>query len=110
MRANAFMMVGLPNETEESLKKSLEYAEKYVDTALWSVLTPYPDTYVWDHAEEFNIKIHKNLDWDQFRTYDMNFVPPITIDVGDLTSKEIWQRAKRVRAEWKRIQSKRSWK
>jgi len=110
IRANAFMMVGLPSETEDSIDKSLEYAEKYVDTALWSVLTPYPDTHIWDNADKFDIKIHKNMDWDQFRTYDMNFVPPITIDVGDLTSKEIWERAKRVRAEWGRITSARSWK
>lgn len=110
IKVNAFMMIGLPNETDDSIKKSLELAEKYADSALWSVLTPYPDTYIWDHAEEFGIKIHKNMDWEQFRTYDMNFVPPITIDIGDLTSKEIWERAKWVRAEWNRILKARSWK
>ncbi len=61
-------MIGFPNDTKETIKKSLEFAKKlkrFGAHCTFTVLTPFPGTYFYNHAEELGITIHSN-DWDDF--------------------------------------------
>lgn len=57
-------VMGLPGETETSLKESLEMIKQLHDTGViieTTLATPFPGTYLADHAEELGIKIlHSN--------------------------------------------------
>jgi len=55
------MMIGLPNETPEQTKKTIEFAayleKEYDIVILIGITTPFPGTSLWNHADEFGIEI-----------------------------------------------------
>jgi anaerobic magnesium-protoporphyrin IX monomethyl ester cyclase len=63
----ATMIVGLPNETRESLLKLGKYArDAHLDFAAFHSFTPYPGTKVWDNARN-----NGWLDEDDFSKFDL---------------------------------------
>ena len=49
----AFFVVGLPGETTEAMKRSLEYAERLaVDSVCISIASPFPGTEIYDECRE----------------------------------------------------------
>jgi anaerobic magnesium-protoporphyrin IX monomethyl ester cyclase len=62
----AFMM-GNPEETEESLRKTLEYSKKIgIQFAIYNITTPFPGTALFEWAQEKGYISH--MDW---RLYDL---------------------------------------
>ena len=61
-----YFMVGFPNETEEDIRESLD-AMKTIrpDHVIWSILTPYPGTEVWDFGVKHGY-IPADPDWGTF--------------------------------------------
>jgi len=72
--ALASFIVGLPGETEETLRKTVEFAEelKHEFGSLYGfhILSPFPGTEVREKAAEYGLEI-LNSDWTQ---YDANHV------------------------------------
>ncbi len=59
LNTHASFILGLPGETVKSVKKTIEFAKKLkTKYAIFSILTPYPGTRVFDLAE--------SSDWDLF--------------------------------------------
>ncbi len=66
MNYGVFLMVGLPEETEEDILKTLEYAKSSTATSLClSIFTPYPGTESYTRAEEMGM-IEAKLDWSKY--------------------------------------------
>lgn len=58
-------MIGNPGETEETVKKTIQYAIALdPDFAMFNITTPYPGTAMFRWAEKNNLLIHKN--WDKY--------------------------------------------
>lgn len=67
-------IIGLPGDTVASLEKTFSYMREYkgiksVKQSV-SVLTPYPGTYIYNHAEELGIKI-LTKDWRRYNGMDV---------------------------------------
>lgn len=63
-----FFMIGFPTETREEILETIKFAKKLdVDVAQFMVVTPYPDTKLWELCEEHG-KINVG-DWSNFTFY-----------------------------------------
>jgi radical SAM superfamily enzyme YgiQ (UPF0313 family) len=64
-----FFIIGLPGETEETARKTVQFAEemmsKGLTTADFYVLTPFPGSPIWDKPEKYGIKI-LSKDFDSY--------------------------------------------
>jgi len=86
--ALASFIIGLPGETEETLKRTVEFADslkqEFGSLYGFHILAPFPGTEVRDRAADYGLEI-LNSDWTQ---YDANHVVSRTTgaDVGVLKS------------------------
>ncbi|MGQ9843318.1 MAG: B12-binding domain-containing radical SAM protein [Spirochaetota bacterium] len=67
-------ILGLPGETEETIKKTLEFAKELSDNYGFHVLAPFPGTEVREMKDYYGIEILTN-DWD---LYDANRAVSVT--------------------------------
>ncbi|MCX8124383.1 MAG: B12-binding domain-containing radical SAM protein [Spirochaetes bacterium] len=67
-------ILGLPGETEETIKKTLEFAKELSDNYGFHVLAPFPGTEVREMKDYYEIEILTN-DWD---LYDANRAVSVT--------------------------------
>ncbi len=66
MNYGVFLMVGFPEETEEDILKTIEYAKNSTATTLcFSVFTPYPGCESYERAKEMGM-IDTKLDWSKY--------------------------------------------
>jgi uncharacterized radical SAM superfamily protein len=80
----AYFMLGLPGETKESMKKTLDFAlELNPDLVTFNIATPHPGTSFYDYLE--SNKFLKRVDWD---FYDTNSEP--VYDYPNLKANEIY--------------------
>jgi len=67
-----FFMMGLPGETHESLKKTLDLALKLpIDDMALTIFTPYPGTPAYQNIQRYGTFIE---DWDTMTTLNASFV------------------------------------
>lgn len=71
-------ILGLPGETEETVRESLEFGKSLGNQYGFHILTPYPGTEIREKAEELGLKILHN-DWLR---YDANQAITETNDVS----------------------------
>jgi len=68
-----YFIIGSPQETEESIKESLELILKLpMDDILVEYMTPYPGTELYNHIERYGTMLG---DWASLNSYEMNFLP-----------------------------------
>lgn len=79
-------IIGLPGDTKETLEETFEYMRRYKDNKSVhlsvSVLTPYPGTYVYNHANEIGVNI-LTRDWNRYNGMD------VVCETKELSAKEI---------------------
>lgn len=81
IKAHGFFIIGHPYDTEESIKRTMEFAKSLpLDYAQFSVLTPYPGTDVYEMSKRHEGIELLSDDWGAFKRYDK----PI-IKIGRLT-------------------------
>lgn len=56
--------IGLPGDTEETIKETMEFAQQYADHYQVSIAAPLPGTYLWEEAEREGWLRFKS--WDDF--------------------------------------------
>lgn len=65
-----FFILGHPYETEETLKKTIDFAKKLpLDLVQFSMMIPYPGTEVYEMAKKKEGIELLNKDWSSFRRY-----------------------------------------
>jgi radical SAM superfamily enzyme YgiQ (UPF0313 family) len=68
IQATGNFMIGFPDDTRETIKETFDLARKIKKLGAivgFAVLTPFPGTYIYNHAKELGMTIHSN-DWDDF--------------------------------------------
>jgi radical SAM superfamily enzyme YgiQ (UPF0313 family) len=95
-----FFIIGLPGETEETARKTIEFAEemrhnglKYAD---FYTLTPFPGNPVWDNPEKYGLRI-LSRDFDSY----LQKGDPV-IETENLSKERISKILGEARARWKR--------
>lgn len=80
------MVIGLPMDTEETIHDSVAFAKKlqkkYNARVLFSIVTPYPGTPIYEHCEQFGLTL-LSRDYD-----DYNMLTPIC-NTQNLTTTQI---------------------
>ncbi|WP_066500537.1 B12-binding domain-containing radical SAM protein [Abyssisolibacter fermentans] len=79
-------IIGLPGDTVQTLEETFEYMRKFkaskrVHLSV-SVLTPYPGTYVYNHAEDIGVNI-LTKDWKRYNGMD------VVCETNELSAKII---------------------
>ena len=85
INATGNFMIGFPNDTRKTIAETVSVAKKMKKLGAQvgiAVLTPFPGTYFYEHADELGITIHTK-DWDE---YDLE--NPI-ISTGNLDLEEL---------------------
>jgi len=67
MKIEVFFMIGLPGESEESIRRTVEFA-KFCgsDDVCLSMHRPYPGTAVWNHPQTFGVRITKGPNFEAY--------------------------------------------
>lgn len=80
-----FFIIGLPYETKDSIKRTIDFSRKVgFDYVSFSTLIPLPNTKIWDMAERGELIRWKNKDFTAFGKYS----DPV-IETADLTTEEL---------------------
>ncbi|MBA3047765.1 B12-binding domain-containing radical SAM protein [Patescibacteria group bacterium] len=67
IETTVYFMAGFPDETEEDIKLSIKaMKELSPDYVIWSILTPYPGTEVWEIAKKQGLVDINNCDWEKY--------------------------------------------
>lgn len=67
LKVEAFFMVGLPGESEESVRRTVEFAKRCgADEICLSLHRPYPGTAVWNHPEAFGVRIIRGPNFEAY--------------------------------------------
>ncbi|MFX0032009.1 MAG: B12-binding domain-containing radical SAM protein [Candidatus Hermodarchaeota archaeon] len=78
----AYFVLGLPGETEESFYETIEFIKKIPfdrsDKINYFVATPYPGSQLWEQKEKFNLNI---IEYD-FSKYDCQHIIYETLDLN----------------------------
>lgn len=72
-------IIGLPGETVDTIQETVEFAmmlqSQYEVQALFSIATPLPGTYMYNHARELEMEIHSD-NWDDYNFFNPIFSTP----------------------------------
>ncbi|MFX1410093.1 MAG: B12-binding domain-containing radical SAM protein [Promethearchaeota archaeon] len=97
----AYFVLGLPGETEQSFYKTIEFLKKlpldHSDTINYFVATPYPGSRLSDD-KLFNIKIIEN----DFSKYDCNHIIFETKELNKNVLRKLFNTAKEIEKDFKR--------
>lgn len=67
LKVAAFFMVGLPGESEESVRRTVEFARRCgADEVCLSLHRPYPGTAVWNQPEAFGVRVVKGPNFEAY--------------------------------------------
>lgn len=85
MEVVGLFMIGLPYETKETIKKTIDLAKKLnVDYAQFSLLVPLPGSELWDMAQEGRLLKIISPGWENFGRYEKSI-----ISLRDVTKDEL---------------------
>ncbi|RZB29322.1 MAG: hypothetical protein AEth_01290 [Candidatus Argoarchaeum ethanivorans] len=74
LKLKAFFMVGMPTETEEDIKKSMELLKKIEPhEAILQIYVPYPNTKLYDYINENICNIASFYNWSNFYKAKINY-------------------------------------
>jgi radical SAM superfamily enzyme YgiQ (UPF0313 family) len=92
----AYFVLGLPGETEETFSKTVEYIDTLPfeedDTINYFIATPYPGSRLWKEREAFGINIFEH----DFSKYDCEHLIFETEELSKTQLEEMYKKAKEV--------------
>lgn len=89
IRVGGMFMIGFPWENREKIQQTIDFAmELNLYSVLFSIVNPYPGTYLWDYCIAKNL-INKNINWDNFDLSNP-IIPLEDISKEDL-QKILWE-------------------
>ncbi|MFW9819472.1 MAG: B12-binding domain-containing radical SAM protein [Candidatus Thorarchaeota archaeon] len=98
----AYFVLGLPSETEESFFETVEYIKSLPldenDELNYFVATPYPGSRLWEEKEKFQIEILEN----DFTKYDCNHIIFETKELNKEKLALLYKSAKEIEKEYHR--------
>jgi radical SAM superfamily enzyme YgiQ (UPF0313 family) len=109
IKVQGSIMLGSPGETLEDMRQTLDFVDFAIKNKvqrLWSfVLTPFPDTEIWEIAKKRGKVWDKGFDWDSL--FHQNIDRPLLLDdtidleefkkiFGEIRKRIIWFRLKKI--------------
>ena len=86
----AFMILGLPGETHETVAATRDWLDIAQPTSIGlGPLIPYPGSRIWEHPEEFDIKINLPDDEEEWHYRGEPGHYNVYVSTSQLTSKQI---------------------
>ena len=103
IRVKGFLIIGLPGESEESVRETADFLEEAkLDDLDISIFTPYPGSYIYKNKEKFDIKFKDDYEHAWYKGKPGGYFT--NISTKDLASSDIL----RLRDEMERRFKKRS--
>jgi len=94
LRCKGYFMMGYPNETRETIEDTIRLANTCgVNYAVFSVVTPYVGTELFQYCEENNLLRHK--EWDKYQFGITRERPIRMLYITDDELDELYRRANR---------------
>ncbi|MHA2086998.1 MAG: B12-binding domain-containing radical SAM protein [Promethearchaeota archaeon] len=97
----AYFVLGLPGETEETFQKTINYIETLPldenDTINYFIATPYPGSRLWDEKDQFKINIIET----NFAKYDCEHLIFETRDLNKSKLENLYYKAKEIEKKFK---------
>lgn len=91
LKVAAFFLMGLPGESEESIRRTVEFAKRCeADEVCLSIHRPYPGTAVWQNPEAFSVRVVKGPNFEAY------------VETEHLSRAALWECAQRAGEELKR--------
>jgi radical SAM superfamily enzyme YgiQ (UPF0313 family) len=91
LKVDAFFMIGLPGESEESIRRTVEFAKRSgADEVCLSLHRPYPGTAVWRDPEAFGVRIVQGPNFEAY------------VETGSLSRARMLESARRAGEDLKR--------
>lgn len=105
LHAKAFFMVGLPGENKESIDNTIQFMRSAdPDSAHFYVTTPFPQTHLWNYAEDLGIRI-VSRDWRSYYHAGKNGDAPAVIETAELSLDAIIEMHQKLRNEFDRLKN-----
>jgi len=107
IRSKGYFMLGLPGDTEETMRQTIEFAaELDLDDAMFSLTTPFPGTRLWAELVAKRPEVEFNQDFSRafyYNNYSEEIEPFLNVsEVSDQVLSRMAAKAKRSFAEGKR--------
>ena len=75
IRMRGFFMLGLPGETEETMKQTIEFAKELdLSAAVFHITTPFPGTELYETTLESG-ELDSRVDWDNYSIFSSQASP-----------------------------------
>jgi len=95
IKTRAYMLLGMPNETYETIKQSEALVDRIKPNIVgWSLLSPFPGTAFYEHEK------HKDIDWSGFSTYKNPLIRS-----KELTNEQLTDEQKRLIEKYSKLDS-----
>lgn len=107
IKVKAAMIIGLPSESQETLKETWRFCEEmapYISDWDFTIFSVYVGSEIYDHPEEFDIKFDKG-NYTAFKGSTITDWQRSTVSTSKLTNAEILQFRDRIAAEFKKTQT-----
>lgn len=102
IKTKGFFIIGLPGETEETAKRTIEFSQSLKNSGLTSAdfyyLTPLPGTPIWKNPEKFGIEI---IDKDYTKYLQAGKNAKCVINTENLKSERIEELVNEAKELWK---------
>lgn len=107
IRSKGYFMLGLPGDTEATMRQTIDFAaELDLDDAMFSLTTPFPGTRLWSELVAKRPEIQFNQDFSRayyYNNYAEEIEPFLNVsEVSDQALSRVAAKAKRTFAEGKR--------
>ena len=95
LRVRAFFMLGLPGETEGTMRQTINFAKSLdLDVAVFHITTPLPGTELYEGAIERG-ELSRSVDWDKYLMFSAEDLPYVPAGVTRDLMREYHRRAYR---------------
>ena len=109
--AKGYFMLGLPNDTDETMQQTIQFAsELELDEAMFSLTTPFPGTRLWDELVERRPDLEYNRDFSKafyYTNYDQMITP--FFNVSEVSDERLSQLAFEAQARFQEAKRRRKY-
>lgn len=101
IKTKGFFILGLPGETEETARRTIDFSKRLRDKGLtqadWYFLTPFPGTPIWNEPDRFGINI---TDKDFTKYLEAGKGAKCFVDTEELKAERIEELVEEAKEEW----------
>ncbi len=95
LRVRAFFMLGLPGETEGTMRQTIDFAKSLdLDVAVFHITTPLPGTELYRGAKERG-ELSEDVSWDKYLMFSAEDLPYVPANITKSLMREYRRKAYR---------------